>query len=226
MIMHFCSHCGKEVSDAAIICPNCGCETQPNSYAFSVDSSRVGLPGNNPVGYDFILYTILCGLSIGFLFLNKFFSYFEIHEVYPAGFSGYLLDYDKDSKIGPFAELFRFEGDSKEIFFIVSIICLLAVAMIAEWIAYFRKDRIRLVSVISSSAALGLFLLGSISGVKNFHSEFVMDWRGYSDIKSRTTWGDASLGIVFFLILAFMILLLILSILNEKKIYLLKKRSL
>ena len=31
--MKFCTHCGKEIMDAAVICPNCGCSTQANNTA-------------------------------------------------------------------------------------------------------------------------------------------------------------------------------------------------
>lgn len=29
--MKFCSHCGKEIMDAAVICPHCGCTTNGNT---------------------------------------------------------------------------------------------------------------------------------------------------------------------------------------------------
>lgn len=28
--MKFCSHCGKEIVDEAVICPNCGCSVEEN----------------------------------------------------------------------------------------------------------------------------------------------------------------------------------------------------
>ncbi len=45
--MKFCTKCGKEINDEAVICPNCGCETEPNAAPTSVykvnDEVSVGL---------------------------------------------------------------------------------------------------------------------------------------------------------------------------------------
>ena len=41
--MKFCSKCGKEVVDEAVICPNCGCSTENNVPANTAgDSSSFG----------------------------------------------------------------------------------------------------------------------------------------------------------------------------------------
>lgn len=29
--MKYCSHCGKEIMDAAVVCPHCGCASTPTS---------------------------------------------------------------------------------------------------------------------------------------------------------------------------------------------------
>lgn len=43
--MKYCRHCGKEVMDEAIICPNCGCATDvPNTLNSSeIDEPSMGL---------------------------------------------------------------------------------------------------------------------------------------------------------------------------------------
>ena len=41
--MKFCTHCGKEIMDEAIICPNCGCGTGKNSVPSEDDNISVGL---------------------------------------------------------------------------------------------------------------------------------------------------------------------------------------
>ena len=37
--MKFCQHCGREVMNEAVICPNCGCSVQEPSQAMEVDES-------------------------------------------------------------------------------------------------------------------------------------------------------------------------------------------
>lgn len=43
--MKFCSKCGKELFDEAVICPNCGCATEPSKEMVnnSEDGVSVGL---------------------------------------------------------------------------------------------------------------------------------------------------------------------------------------
>lgn len=42
----FCKHCGKEINDQAVVCPNCGCATDNGNAgankAVSEDASSVG----------------------------------------------------------------------------------------------------------------------------------------------------------------------------------------
>lgn len=40
--MKFCSHCGKELADAAVVCPACGCAQSGYDTSKSKDSSNAG----------------------------------------------------------------------------------------------------------------------------------------------------------------------------------------
>ena len=39
--MKFCTHCGKEIMDETVICPNCGCNTSPEK-ATEPDEINIG----------------------------------------------------------------------------------------------------------------------------------------------------------------------------------------
>lgn len=40
--MKFCSSCGKEIMEEAVICPSCGCSTQKSAVQSKDDSSSFG----------------------------------------------------------------------------------------------------------------------------------------------------------------------------------------
>jgi uncharacterized membrane protein YvbJ len=40
--MKFCSRCGKEIFEEAVICPHCGCAVSPNYVAREVDEPSIG----------------------------------------------------------------------------------------------------------------------------------------------------------------------------------------
>jgi len=41
--MKFCSHCGRELADAAVVCPSCGCSQVPQKAAGEQDKSSAGM---------------------------------------------------------------------------------------------------------------------------------------------------------------------------------------
>lgn len=60
--MKFCSHCGKEVLEDAVICPNCGCSVGPVSSVEDVNST-----GLNVLSFFFPLV----GLILYLVFRDK-----------------------------------------------------------------------------------------------------------------------------------------------------------
>lgn len=40
--MKYCSKCGKEIMDEAVVCPNCGCSLEETKAQNSTDSSSAG----------------------------------------------------------------------------------------------------------------------------------------------------------------------------------------
>lgn len=40
--MKFCSKCGKEILDEAVVCPNCGCAVAPNTMTSINDAPSTG----------------------------------------------------------------------------------------------------------------------------------------------------------------------------------------
>ena len=40
--MKYCSKCGKEIMDEAVVCPNCGCSLEETKVQNSADSSSAG----------------------------------------------------------------------------------------------------------------------------------------------------------------------------------------
>lgn len=43
MKMKFCSHCGKEIMDEAVVCPHCGCEVGPVNNELDVPSTGLNV---------------------------------------------------------------------------------------------------------------------------------------------------------------------------------------
>lgn len=41
--MKFCSHCGKEIMDAAVVCPHCGCAVEPANNEPDVSSAGLNV---------------------------------------------------------------------------------------------------------------------------------------------------------------------------------------
>lgn len=58
--MKFCSHCGKEVMEKAVICPNCGCQIE------STDDNRA-----NPGLVLLSILIPLAGIIMAIAFWNK-----------------------------------------------------------------------------------------------------------------------------------------------------------
>lgn len=88
----FCSKCGKEISDEAVICPGCGCPVKPMASSVEkqqtngstvIKTSMGKLFGTSMIGglcfglfmglmmieYFFLIF-ILCGISFGLLFFG------------------------------------------------------------------------------------------------------------------------------------------------------------
>ena len=76
--MKYCSHCGKEVLDEAVICPNCGCSVQYDGFNKASGNTQSGAgqrptytppPQPQPIhGSD--AYSALCILGFVFAFLS------------------------------------------------------------------------------------------------------------------------------------------------------------
>lgn len=71
----FCSNCGKEVNDNAVICVNCGCSLDKQNNA---NSTNVNVTINNTGGVSpksrlvaFLLCTFLGGLGIHRFYVGK-----------------------------------------------------------------------------------------------------------------------------------------------------------
>jgi hypothetical protein len=74
----FCRECGKEMSNMAIACPNCGCGTANTVAASAVD----GVPTAIIVlGYVFSILFSLIGLVIGIVVLVKGSSTQKAHGI-------------------------------------------------------------------------------------------------------------------------------------------------
>ena len=41
--MKYCSHCGKEIIDEAIVCPNCGCSVHPKKTEADIPSTGLNV---------------------------------------------------------------------------------------------------------------------------------------------------------------------------------------
>lgn len=42
--MKFCSHCGKEIMDEAVICPHCGCSVSNGNQPFGANPTQTQAP--------------------------------------------------------------------------------------------------------------------------------------------------------------------------------------
>lgn len=61
--MKFCSHCGKEIVDAAIVCPNCGC---------SVASAPSGVVDEPSAGLNILAFLLpIIGLAMYLIYQEK-----------------------------------------------------------------------------------------------------------------------------------------------------------
>ena len=60
--MKYCPHCGKEVLDEAVICPNCGCRTDYTAEASKTQSSRNKVLGTI-AKILMLIQTISCGIA-------------------------------------------------------------------------------------------------------------------------------------------------------------------
>lgn len=70
----FCSHCGKEVSDEAVVCVNCGCAIGGNSNSgVNVTINTANTAGVSPKSrlVAFLLCTFLGGLGIHRFYAGK-----------------------------------------------------------------------------------------------------------------------------------------------------------
>ncbi len=62
--MKYCTHCGKEIVDEAVICLNCGCVTgQPNAYN-AVPTTKVIVEDREP---QLAVWAKICGI-VSFFF--------------------------------------------------------------------------------------------------------------------------------------------------------------
>jgi len=68
----FCSSCGKEVNENAVICVNCGCSLENNNGAVNVTINN-GTQGVSPKSrlVAFLLCTFLGGLGIHRFYVGK-----------------------------------------------------------------------------------------------------------------------------------------------------------
>lgn len=41
--MKFCSHCGKEIVDDAVVCPNCGCAVAPTPHVEDIPNAGLNV---------------------------------------------------------------------------------------------------------------------------------------------------------------------------------------
>lgn len=74
--MKFCTHCGKEVMDDAVICPNCGCSVQydenPQGAAAPQNTAPVDSYSTlSIVGLVLAFFTALVGLIVSVVALNE-----------------------------------------------------------------------------------------------------------------------------------------------------------
>ena len=83
--MKYCSHCGKQLDDAAVICPGCGCAVnntpsnnapQTNAAQMPISSAEVIVEGEKPliarlaVAFTFLLPIV--GLILGIIGVIKY----------------------------------------------------------------------------------------------------------------------------------------------------------
>lgn len=74
--MKYCTHCGKEVVDEAIICPNCGCSVQYGNTASNLNKGSAGYSQQRPAqpnqsyNADLDSYSSMCVVGFVFAFLS------------------------------------------------------------------------------------------------------------------------------------------------------------
>lgn len=76
--MKYCVHCGKEVSDGAIVCPNCGCSvsydqgrTAANTYQTTPQPVQDSYSTMSIIGLVFAILGSIIGLIISIIAFNE-----------------------------------------------------------------------------------------------------------------------------------------------------------
>lgn len=70
--MKFCSHCGNELLDEAVVCPKCGCSVD-NTYNIKKENNDINTELNNLATIELVLtiFLSLIGYIIGKVLINN-----------------------------------------------------------------------------------------------------------------------------------------------------------
>ena len=81
--MKFCSRCGKEIMDEAVICVHCGCQAAPNStYEHTDEYSKVKLYESKVnVAHTLSIIALILCLGVGIVFSIIGFIYFFSNQL-------------------------------------------------------------------------------------------------------------------------------------------------
>lgn len=79
--MKYCTHCGKEIEDEAVVCVHCGCATNDNKAK----------PQNNSLGKVALVFMILGCVFMPISIWSKCFDYFETAETIIVGIIGLIF---------------------------------------------------------------------------------------------------------------------------------------
>ncbi len=117
--MKYCSKCGHELVDEAVVCIECGCPTQGATQKKKADPCRKAVTALNVLNFVFSMIAIFCML---FIIMSFTYSY-----VYAGPFSSYYHNYHTNLDWSFFA--FVFADLSVLISFVTGIVTVIFAAM-------------------------------------------------------------------------------------------------
>lgn len=196
-----CSKCGSELQNGQEFCPKCGqkigvaIEKNINNAILKYNSN---INKNKSKSFRVIPYSILGLLSILLLFIQDFFYYSDYSNI----------AYVWTPRNGSYCYLIECLslGKMPLIIFIASIICF----VIISWIEFFKKNHIKFVNIICISISLFIIILTSIASSAKFERTKQL----YSFIFK---YKFNEFGVIFYLEIGLLTILLILSIVYEKR---------
>lgn len=195
MSMLNCPECGKEISDSAKSCPNCGYSTTKK-----VKMKKLTKP--KKIGFDAIANSVIGCLFVVFLYAECFYEYYLIRL--SDSFNGY--------KLGDFSSLLSFGTDFSSRVIIGIMIVIIVMIVFFGWFKCIKE------SLQNNSGYNSInIILSIILGVVFFVVTFLAKEGFYmvNQFHGRTF---TSFGIGFYIELVLLGLLLIVSIFNYVRV--------